>query len=240
MKKRPASAVAVIAALFLFSPSVHAQQTGGLPALRSDLAALALRVATAEGQIATLQTAVGLLQQANQTGPFTLASISGTYVFELRGHGNATIGIPESAFVNVNCPIPPCFTVVTQNFSILTPHAATGFIVSDGNGNIIGGAGLCFGAREGEIIQDNTTGPPTMGFPITDSGGTFTNAIGTYTVNSDGTGRMSFTTTGTAFCSGSTDLSFILAGNGKMGAFWNTFQGGQGFGDAFIGSFMKQ
>jgi hypothetical protein len=238
MKKKLASAVAVIAPLFLFSPSVHAQQTGGLPALQSDLAALALRVATAEGQIATLQSAVSLLQQANQTGPFTLASITGTYVFELRGHGNAMIGIPGLA--DFSCPNGPCFTVVQQNFSILTPNAATGFIVSDGNGNIIGGTGLCFGASEQEIIQDNTTSPPTQGFPIRNESGTFTNAVGTYTVNSDGTGTMSFTTTGTAFCSGSTDLSFILAGNGKMGAFWNTFHRGQGFGDAFIGSFMKQ
>lgn len=104
---------------------------------------------------------LSLATNANAQGGFSNASLNGTYVFKLNGHNSATVGIPGLALVR---QMPGSFTVVAQNFPILTPFGVVGTIVFDGGGNVTGGSGTCLGVGLTESIADDSTSPPTQAF----------------------------------------------------------------------------
>lgn len=198
---------------------------------------------------------VAIVPLLAQGGSFSNSSLSGTYVFQVRGNSSAMVEIIGLALFSTptppGCsndpanPIGPCnlFTTIRYAFPIPTPRWKMGTFTADGAGNIVSGDGTCGGA---DLVEnhgvDLTTNPPGSTFTMVPLSGVITAITGTYTVNPDGSGTLTLNPFGTLGCVEGGTFSFELTGKGDVGVFGFSIPSIDGFQfpHEVTGMFMKK
>jgi hypothetical protein len=244
-RDRKSIAALRIASLILLAPLAFATTATAQVGLKAQVDALQTQVSTLQDQVSALQAAVAALQVP--AGPFSAASLSGSYVFHFSGITvDATVRaynlftMTDIGFIlNLGCTqiddfgsetcISDIFTgrqfgELVYPFPVVAHQFGAGTLVADGAGNLTG-SGICHLARPVNTVRANlapqlggVATPPQYGVAEIDQ---TISVTGTYTVNADGSGSMTLTTT--PACGGGTGsatLSFVLGSGGRLGTFW--------------------